>query len=174
MKGIMYISDFLVPLLIFYLVAYGVISKINVYDNFMKGAEDGIKTVLKITPTILGLMIAVGVLRASGALELLSEIFRPISTYLPIPFEIIPVFLVRLFSASAANSLVFDVFKQFGTDSIQGLTVSIMMSCTETIFYTMSIYYMATKVTKTRYTLKGAMLATLVGTGVSIWLAQLL
>lgn len=174
MKELAYFSDFFVPMIIFYLVAYGMISRTKVYDNFIKGAEEGFKTVLKITPTILGLMIAVGVLRSSGALDLLSESLRPISKYLPVPFEVIPVFFVRLFSASAANTLVFDIFKQFGTDSIQGLTVSIMMSCTETIFYTMSVYYMATKVTKTRYTLKGAMLATLAGTVVSILLARLL
>lgn len=174
MKWVVYASDFFVPIILFYLVAYGIISKQKVYDDFIKGAEDGFKTVLKITPTILGLMVSVGVLRASGALEILSKWLAPIGKVLHMPFEIIPVFLVRLFSASAANGLVFDIFKEYGTDSILGLMVSIMMSCTETVFYTMSVYYMATKVTKTRYTLKGAMLATTAGAVVSVILARYL
>ena len=171
MKFLLYFSDFFVPMIIFYLVAYGLMNKKNVYDDFMEGAKEGFKTVIKITPTILGLMIAVGVLRASGALNLFSELLRPLGELLHIPFEVIPVFIVRLFSASAANGLVFDVFKEFGADSMVGMIVSIMMSCTETVFYTMSVYYMATKVTKTRYTLKGALLSTLVGGAMSVLLA---
>lgn len=174
MKWVIYLSDFFVPMILFYIVAYGVMSKTNVYDDFTKGAEEGIKTIVKIVPTILGLMIAVSILRASGALTLFSELVRPYSNWLHIPFEVIPVFLIRLFSASAANSLVFDIFKEFGTDSLQGLIVSIMMSCTETVFYTMSVYYMVTKVTKTRYTLKGALLSTTAGSVVSIMISTML
>lgn len=173
MKWVLYFSDFFVPMIIFYLVAYGLLNKTHVYDDFIKGSQEGFKTVVGITPTILGLMIAVGMLRASGALELLCVWLKPISSLFYIPFEVIPVFIIRLFSASAANGLVFDIFKEFGTDSLQGLIVSIMMSCTETVFYTMSVYYMVTKVKNTRYTLKGALLATGAGGIASILLAQL-
>ena len=172
MKWIIYFSDFFVPIMLFYLIAYGLMNKTDIYDTFIKGAEEGFKTVIKITPTILGLMISVGVLRASGALEKFSEWLRPVGEFFHIPFEVIPVFFIRLFSASAANGLVFDIFKEFGADSRQGMIVSIMMSCTETVFYTMSVYYMATKVTKTRYTLKGALLATTAGAVVSVLLAN--
>lgn len=172
MKWVLYFSDFFVPMLIFYLVAYGLLNKTQVYDDFIKGSQEGFKTVIGIMPTILGLMIAVGMLRASGALELFSLGLKPVSSILHIPFEVVPVFIIRLFSASAANSLVFDIFKQFGTDSLQGRIVSIMMSCTETVFYTMSVYYMVTKVKHTRYTLKGALLATSVGGIASLFLAQ--
>ena len=172
MRFLLYFSDFLVPILIFYLIAYGLINKKNVYDDFIEGAGEGFKTVLKITPTILGLMVAVGVLRASGALTLFSEFLKPIGELLHIPFEVIPVFIVRLFSASAANGLVFDIFKEFGADSTIGMITSIMMSCTETVFYTMSVYYMATKVSKTRYTLKGALLATIAGGAMSVLIAS--
>ena len=172
MKFLLYFSDFLVPILIFYLIAYGLMNKKNVYDDFIDGAKEGFKTVFKITPTILGLMISVGVLRASGALTLFSELLKPVGDRLHIPFEVIPVFLIRLFSASAANGLVFDIFKEFGADSLAGMIVSIMMSCTETVFYTMSVYYMATKVSKTRYTLKGALIATAAGGAMSIILAN--
>lgn len=172
MKWIVYVSDFFVPILLFYFIAYGLLSKQNVYDQFIDGAKDGFQTVIKITPTILGLMVAVGVLRASGALEILSKWLAPVGKALHIPIELIPVFFVRLFSASAGNGFVFDIFKEYGTDSFAGLSASIMMSCTETVFYTMSLYYMATKVIKTRYTLKGAMIATTAGAIASIILAN--
>ena len=174
MKWVVYFSDFFVPMIIFYLVSYGLLNKTHVYDDFIHGAKEGFKTVVGITPTILGLMIAVGMLRASGALELFCTWLKPISDRLHIPSEVIPVFIIRLFSASAANGLVFDIFKRFGTDSLQGFIVSIMMSCTETVFYTMSVYYMVTKVTNTKYTLKGALIATGAGGIVSILLAYLL
>ena len=79
--------------------------------------------------------------------------------------------IVRMFSASAATGLVLDLFREFGTDSRIGLIVSIMMSCTETIFYTISVYFIAAKVKNTRYTVPGALLATAVGIGASVWLA---
>ena len=81
MKWVLYFSDFFVPMLIFYLVAYGLFNKTQVYDDFIKGSQEGFKTVIGIMPTILGLMIAVGMLRASGALELLSLGLKPYLTY---------------------------------------------------------------------------------------------
>lgn len=87
------------------------------------------------------------------------------------PSQLLPVTIVRMFSSSAATGLVLDIFKEYGTDSRIGLITSIMMSCTETIFYTMSVYCMAAKVRKTRYTLAGALLATLAGVVASVFLA---
>ena len=89
-----------------------------------------------------------------------------------IPGEVIPVFVVRLFSNSAATGLVLDIFKKYGTDSVQGYICSIMMSSTETVFYTMSVYFMSVKIKKTRWTLSGAMLAAMAGAIASIILAE--
>lgn len=163
MKILLFLSDFIIPLLIFYIVAYGLISKVNIYDEFVKGAQDGFKTVLKVIPTLVGLMMAVGILRASGALELLSKAMDPLGDILKIPLEIVPVFFIKMFSSSAANGLVLDIFKEYGPDSLLGRMTSIMMSCTETIFYTLSVYFIAANVTKTRYTLKGALIASTAG-----------
>lgn len=168
MRIISFLSDFIVPMTIFYVVVYGLLAKVNIYDEFMKGAQDGFKTVMNIIPTILGLMVAVGVLRASGTLELMAEGLTPIGQSLGIPLEIIPLFFIRLFSASAANGLVFDLFKEYGPDSSLGLMSSIMMSCTETVFYTMSVYFAAVKITKTRYTLAGCLISSVSGVVASI------
>ena len=122
-------------------------------------------------PTLVALMIAVGVLRASGFLTFLEELFLPVSEYLHFPAQLLPLSFIRMFSSSAATGLVLDIFKNYGTDSYIGLVTSIMMSCTETIFYTMSVYFLAAKVTKTRYTLPGALLATLSGIIASVVIA---
>lgn len=165
------LSNIIIPVLIFYIICYGLMAKRNVYDDFIKGAKEGVCTVFKIMPTLIGLMVSVGILRASGFLNLISRMFGAITENFAIPAEIIPLVLVKMFSSSAATGLVLDLFKNYGTDSYIGMMASIMLSCTETIFYTLSVYYMTAKVTKTRFTLQGALLATLAGIAASAVLA---
>ena len=174
MKLFMYVTDFIVPLVIFGIVSYGVLMKVNVYDTFIKGAKSGFFTVIKIMPTLIGLMVAVGVLRASGFLDFLSGIIGQFTEYIGFPGELVPLTVVKMFSSSAATGLLLDAFKEYGTDSYIGLVASISLSCTETIFYTMSVYFMTAKVTKTRYTLGGAMLATFAGLVASAVLAGMM
>lgn len=165
------ISDIIIPLVIFWVVGYGLASRIKVYETFLKGAKEGLQVVVDIMPTLIGLLVAVGVLRASGLFEVLGELLGPVTESIGIPAQLLPLLIVKLFSSSAATGLVLDIFKTNGPDSYIGMVTSILMSCTETVFYTMSVYYLAAKVTKTRYTLKGALLATLAGTIASIYLA---
>lgn len=171
MKFFFYISDFIIPVIIFYIIAYGLTEKVQVYDEFVTGAADGIKTVLKIMPTLVGLMAAVGMLRASGFLDFVAERLIGVAALLHFPVQLIPLAIVRLFSSSAATSLALDIYKSYGTDSYIGLVASIMMSCTETVFYTMSVYFLTAKVTKTRWTLAGALISTLAGIVASVILA---
>lgn len=168
------ISNIIIPVIIFYVVAYGIAAKSNVYEDFIKGAKDGFQTVIQIMPTLIGLMVAVGVLRASGFLDFLGGLFAGLTARLGFSSELVPLILIKMFSSSAATGLVLDIFKNHGPDSLIGLTTSIMMSCTETIFYTMSVYFLAAKVTKIGYTLKGALLATLSGVAASIILAGIM
>lgn len=168
------LSNIIIPVLIFYIVAYGLGHKNNVYEDFIRGAKDGFSTVIQIMPTLVGLMVAVGVLRASGFLAFLGGFVGRFTEGLGIPADVVPLIFVKMFSSSAATGLVLDIFKTHGTDSYTGLMTSIMMSCTETIFYTLSVYYMAAKVTKTKWTLPGALLSTLAGIAASIFLAGLM
>ena len=168
-----HLSDIIIPLILFFVVGYGLVSHVKVYESFLKGAKDGLKISVDIIPTLIGLMIAVGVLRASGFFDLLGAILAPVTEKAGLPAQLIPLLVVKLFSSSAATGLVLDIFKTSGPDSYAGTLTSILMSCTETVFYTMSIYFLAAKVTKTRYTLTGALLATLAGTVASIALAGL-
>ncbi|MCI9614497.1 nucleoside recognition domain-containing protein [Lachnospiraceae bacterium 62-26] len=174
MKFLLFMTDFIVPLVIFGIISYGILMEVNVYDTFIKGAKSGFFTVIKIMPTLVGLMVAVGILRASGFLDFISEIIGGITAFAGFPGELVPLTVVKMFSSSAATGLLLDLFKEFGTDSYIGLIGSISMSCTETIFYTMSVYFMTAKVTKTRYTLTGALLSTLAGLAASVVLAGMM
>ena len=163
-----YLSEYLIPVLIFYILADGIFSGTSVYDEFVKGASEGVRTVFRIFPTLVGLMTAVGMLRASGVLDVLTKLLVLPARILHFPEQLIPLALVRLFSASAATSLVLDVYKQYGTDSYTGMLASIMMGCTETVFYTMSVYFLTVKISRTRWTLAGALFSTLAGIAASV------
>ncbi len=169
-----HISGIIIPALIFYIVAYGLVNGSSVYEDFIRGAADGLRTVLQIMPTLIGLMMAVGILRASGFLGLLGRLAGKATEAVGLPADLVPLIFIKLFSSSAATGLVLDIFKTYGTDSRMGLITSIMMSCTETCFYTMSVYFLAAKVTKTRYTLAGALFATAAGIAMSILLAGIM
>lgn len=169
---IIVISSFIIPLVIFFIVGYGIAAKINVYDDFVEGAKDGLKTVCSVAPTLIGLMIAVGIMRSSGLLNFIAEVSGGFISKIGFPPELVPVTIVRMFSSSAATGLALDIFKEYGADSFIGITTSLMMSSTETIFYTMSVYFMAAKVSKTRWTLAGALVSTFAGVAASVIIAR--
>lgn len=172
MKILMYLSEAAIPFLVLYIVGFGLSRRQRVYEDFLDGAKSGIRTVAEIMPTLIGLMVAVGVLRASGFLELVSDLLGELMSSLHFPAELVPIAVVKMFSSSAATGLLLDLYKTHGTDSTLGVAASIMLSSTETIFYTMSIYFMSVKVKKTRYTLAGALLSSLAGIAASVILAQ--
>jgi spore maturation protein B len=165
------LSNMLIPAIIFYIIATGLSQKKDIYAGFTKGAADGLKTVAGIVPTLIGLMISVGVLRASGFLDLISSMAGRLVGG---PSELISLFVVKIFSSSAATGLALDIFKEYGTDSFAGLATSLALASTETVFYTMSVYFMSVRVTKTRWTLKGALLSTIVGIIASVIIANAL
>lgn len=174
MKFILFLSDLMVPAVIFSIVFYGLLKKIPVFDAFTRGVEKGFQTVLHVAPTLIGLMMAVAALRASGVLEYLTTLLKPMEAILPFPMELVPMIFIRLFSSSAATSFLLDLFKELGPDSPTGLMASIIMSCTEAAFYTMSIYYLSIHIKKTRWTLPGALFASFAGVVASVILTYLI
>ena len=171
MRFILFLSEAMVPLMIFYIVGFGLLSGRPVLDDFIDGAKDGMKTVAGILPTLVGLLVSVGVLRASGFLDFLGELLQMPAALLHIPPQIVPVVLVRLVSNSAATGLVLDIFKEYGTDSSLGLIASVLMSSTETVLYCLSVYFGSVGITRTRYALAGGMIATAAGVAASVVLA---
>lgn len=173
MNFLLFISDYIIPFVIFYVIGYGLLEKCSIYDDFIRGASEGFKVVLGILPTLIALMIGVGVLRSSGALTMLGNFIAPVTSLLRFPAELVPLVIVKMFSSSAATSLLLDVYKEFGPDSKFGVLSSVLMSCSETIFYTMSVYLMTAGVKKSRYILLGALIATLAGVIASLVLTTM-
>lgn len=174
MKLLILISDLMVPIVFVYIISYGYCKKIDVYNAFVEGAKEGFGIVADILPTLIGLMAAVGILRAGGTLDLLCKICEPITRVIGFPVEALPLTFMRLVSSSASTGILLDIFRTYGPDSFIGRFVSVMMSCTETVFYTMSVYFMSVKITKTRYTLAGALIANVAGVAASLWVCKFL
>ncbi len=166
---IQYISNLIIPLLIFYVIGYGLLNRVAIFDAIVKGAEEGFKVVLGVLPTLIGLMIAIGILRESGLLEKLAVLLQPVASIVNYPASLLPLTFIKMVSSSASTGLLIDIFKEFGTDSREGYMASLLMCCSETILYTISVYFMATgdhehrPISGMRWTLAGALFCTLVG-----------
>ena len=171
MKVFAYLSEFMIPILIFYIVAMGICAKRNVYEDFMNGAKEGLGMVVKIMPTMIALMVAVNVLRASGFLTFVADLIKPLAEKVHFPAPLVPLAIIKTFSGSGATGLLLDIFKEYGADSQIGKTGALMLSSTETIFYTMSLYFVTTGIKKSRYTLAGCFVATLAGIIASVCMA---
>ena len=171
MSILSYLSEMMIPMLFFYIVAMGLVKKKNVYEDFMKGAKDGLSLVVKIMPTMIAILVAVNVLRASGFLELVSKIVKPLAEKICFPEELVPLSIMKIFSSSGATGMLLDLYKEYGVDSEIGKIGALILSSTETIFYTMSLYCVTVGVKKTRYTLAGCLFATISGIVASVWMA---
>lgn len=162
------ISDYIIPVTVVFIVCYGGLKSVKPYEIFLEGAKEGLHTVVDILPTLIGLIMAVEVFRAGGLLAIFTSLIHPVAELVGFPPELAPLSIIRLISSSAAMGLLIDIFQNFGPDSYLGRIASVMMSCTETVFYTMSLYFLSVGVRKTRYTLPCALLANFVGIGVSV------
>lgn len=173
MKILAFLSDMIIPVFMFYIIGWGLLSRRDIYSDFLDGAKDGLKTAAGICPALIGLMTGVGILRSSGFLDFIGRMLGKLTSGIGLPSEILPLTVVRMFSSSAATGLLLDIFKQYGTDSRAGVMGAVILSSTESLFYCMSVYFAAAKVEKTRYTLPGALLATAAGTITAILLTGL-
>lgn len=168
MNIINYLSTIVLPIIILIIISFGISEKINVYDTFLKGVKEGIKTVIKLYPTLLGIFIAVGLLRASGILDFIINIIYPIISFLNIPTEIMPLAILRPISGSASMAVATDIMNNYGVDSKIGLMVSVIMGSTETTLYTIAVYTSSVKIKNTRNILVASLIADAVGILISV------
>lgn len=171
MNLVNYLSASAIPIVILIIIIYGLFEKKKVYDIFLDGAKDGIKIVLKLFPTLIGIFVAVGVLRTSGILDLIVKFVSPITNLLNIPSEIMPLALLRPISGSASIGVAVDIMQKYGTDTFIGLVTSTIMGSTETTLYTIAVYTSCVGIKKTRFVLVAALLADIAGmiSSVVIW-----
>ncbi len=156
-------TDYIVPLLLFLSASLALRRKENVYDLFLKGAGEGLSLLVSILPSLIFLLTAVYMLRASGAAEMVSRLLSPLFGFFGIPPETALLVLVRPISGSAALAVGAELMTQYGVDSPIGRTAAVMLGSTETTFYTISVYFGAAGISKTRYTLPAALFADFVG-----------
>ncbi len=155
--------DYIVPLLLFGICGAALRKQENAYDLMLSGAAEGCKLLISLVPPLVLLLTAVTMLRQSGAIEILSRVFAPVFSFFGIPAETAILVLIRPISGSAALAVGADLMAQYGVDSEIGRTVAIMLGSTETTFYTISVYFGAAGIQKTRYTVPAAFIAELTG-----------
>jgi len=157
------VLDLLVPCLFLAVSIYAMAGKRDVYSLMVTGAQQGLKTVLSIVPSLIVLMACIHMLRASGALDRLTVLLSPLCRVLGIPPETVPLVIIRPISGSAGLAVGSELLSTYGPDSEIGRTVAVMLGSTETTFYTISVYFGAAGIRKTRHTVAAALIADLAG-----------
>ena len=145
--------SYIIPVVILSFIIMGLIRKVPIFETFCEGAVKGLRTVLTITPTLIGLITAVTMLRESGAIDALVNLVSPMAQRLGFPAEIVPVAILRPVSGGGSTALLIDIFKNNGPDSFAGKIVSVMAGSTETTFYAITLYYGSVGIKKIRHTL---------------------
>ena len=167
------ISSFIIPLTLAGIVGYGLYKGVDVFSAFLEGARDGLKTVYNVAPALIALMTCVGMLKASGALDMLVFVFAPLADLLQLPREVLPLAILRPISGSGALVIYNDLLAEYGPDSFIGRVASVIEGSSETTFYTIAVYFGAVKVSKTKYTLSASLSADLMGFVMSAFMVRL-
>lgn len=156
-------TDFIIPLFISGVFLFALIKKTDVFKEFTEGVKEGLHTIYEIFPSLFCLVITIAVFRASGGMELMARLLEPIFTFIGFPVECAPLALLRPFSGSGSIALFEDILGNYGPDSFPGKVASVILGSSETTFYTLSVYFAATKVKKTRYALPSAICGDIAG-----------
>ena len=154
---------FVLPAVLLGIVVFGLIKKVNIYDAFLEGAKEGAVTTFQIMPAIIAILTAIGMLKASGALTALVQLFEPVCRLIGFPAELTPLAIIRPISGSGSLAVLEQVLGDYGPDSFIGRVASVMQGSTETTFYTIAVYFGAAQITRTRYALPCALSADFAG-----------
>jgi spore maturation protein B len=168
------ISVWAIPVLVAGIPAFALARRVRVYPAFLEGAREGFETGVRIIPPLVAVFVALGMLRASGALEALTGLLAPVLVPLGLPASVLPLVLVRPLSGGAALGVVGDVLRSEGPDGYAGRLASVMAGSTETTFYVLAVYFGAAGVTRYRHALPAALLADLAGFAAAIVVVRLL
>ena len=162
-EGLAEVTDYIVPSLLFFACVTVLRKKENAYDILLDGAGEGLKLLITLVPTLIMLVTAVTMFRASGGLDLISRFLAPVFSFVGIPPETALLVLIRPISGSAALAVGTELMATYGVDSLVGRTAAVMLGSTETTFYTISVYFGAAGIKKTLYAVPAALVADFVG-----------
>ena len=174
MQAITYISAIFVPVFIAGVVIYGITKKVCVYESFIEGAKQGLDTVIRILPYVIGFVFAINIFSASGCFNYLTFALSPVLGPVGIPPEILPLALMRPFSGSASIGVLTSILQNYGPDSFIGRSASTMMGSSETLFYTTALYAGSVGIKKTRYTIPAGLIAEVSGLVASVIVCRML
>lgn len=163
-----------VIIIILAVIIFGFVKKVNIFDCFLAGAKGGVNTCISLIPTLVGLVVAVDMLRSSGVLDAFCAFLAPFCNYIGIPKEIIPMAIFKPISGSASTALLKNIFETYSPDSIIGQITSVMAGSTETTFYAITVYFSSVGISKTKHTLPCALFADLVAVVVSVLTVNIL
>lgn len=174
MEWISLISLTFIPLLIGFILIYGTFKRVPTYESFVEGGKEGIKIAVSIIPFLVGMLVAISIFRASGALDALMNWIRPFMKMMGVPAEIIPLLIIRPISGTAALGMTSDLIAVYGPDSFIGRLASVLQGSTDTTFYVLTVYFGAVGIKKMGDALKVGLLADVVGIVVSIFVVALI
>ncbi len=168
-----FISKFSVPGVIFIIVVIGYMKRVPVFDTFVEGAKEGAKAAFDVLPVMVGILAAVSIINASGLIDILTSLLKGPLSLIGIPAEIVPILLIRPFSGSASLGLFTQQIKLFGADTYLGRTISTIMGSSETVLYTLPVYFGAANVKDTRHAVAASLVASYTGMLVSIFICRI-
>jgi spore maturation protein B len=156
------ISLYAIPVLLIGIPLYGYIKKVKVYEVFVEGAKDGFNTAINIIPYLVAMLAAIGVFRASGAMDFVVKIFSPITKLIGMPAEILPMGIMRSLSGGGAQGMMVELFQTYGPDSLIGRMASVAMGSTETTMYVIAVYFGSVKISQTRHAVSVGLIVDLI------------
>jgi spore maturation protein B len=170
-KAVTFASNLVIPLMIAAICVAGYLKKVKIYETFIEGAKDGFAVAVRLIPFLVGMFVAIGIFRESGALSILTRILSPVSEQLGMPSELLPLALIRPLSGTGALEVTLDLIRKFGPESLIGRMASTMQASSETTIYVITVYFGAVGIKKTRHSLIAGLLADLVAflSSVAIW-----
>lgn len=163
------ITDYIAPAMILSVFTYGIAVNTDIFDAFIEGASEGLKTTFDILPALICLMTCIGMFKASGCMEMLTQLISPVTSFFGFPDECIPLIFIRPLSGSGALSVYDGIIAENGADSFVSRVASTMMGSTETTFYTVAVYFGAAKIKKSRYAVPAALTGDMLG-----WIASVI
>ncbi|HLX11525.1 MAG TPA: spore maturation protein [Bacteroidota bacterium] len=162
-----------IPGLILFVVIYGVVKRVKIYEAFVEGAKEGFNVGVRIIPYLVAMLVAIGIFRAGGAMEILSSLLSPITKLIGMPAEVLPMAIIRPLSGSGALGVLSDIVKTHGPDSLIGRMVSVMMGSSETTFYVLAVYFGSVGITRTRQAVLGGVIVDITAALLSVWAVRL-
>lgn len=168
------VSIVAIPLVILVFLGWGLVKKVKVYEVFVEGAKEGFSVAIRIIPYLVAMLVAIGIFRASGAMDVLSTVMAPVTSLIGMPPEALPMALMRPLSGSGSLGLMTEIMKVHGPDSLIGVLVSTMYGSTETTFYVLAVYFGAVGVSNFRHAVAAGLIADLVGMLAAVWVVRAL